>query len=263
MISLGDPRRIFKLITTTLAILVSITGIQQGDAVLAKPSASKLMTQMFAHYAAAPSVVGTIKMTQSAQGVNLHITTDLQFDRPGNLYIHQVRDGSRSKQWTVTSNGIIWTYDRPDTQDPHMGPNRHVEYVTQNNFTMTLPDFFAAASHSLGDINPILIAAISSKDWLKRLAGQWATLTYVGPTTVNGVAVDEVAGKYREGVGHSQSGDYEAYLTPSGDLLRYVLKQKLAFQGVTKDPLVVTTVWESDLHLGAVTNKDLYKPITR
>jgi hypothetical protein len=222
-----------------------------------------MMSQMLAHYASAQSLVGTIKMTQSAQGVSLHITTELQYDRPSMLYIRQIRDGSRPKVWTVTSNGSIWSYDRPDNQDAHMGPNRHVEYVTQNNITMKLSDFFGAASHSLGDMNPMLISAISNPDWLRRLTGQWATLVDKGSTKINGQVVEEIAGKYRDGVGHSQSGDFEAYVSDAGDLVKYVLYQRMAITGVTKGAVDIMTVWESNLQVGATTNKDLYQPILR
>ena len=221
------------------------------------------MSQMLSHYASAQSVVGTIKMTQSAQGISLHIITELQYDRPSMVYIHQVRDGSRAKMWTVTSNGSVWSYDRPDNQDAHMGPNRHVEYVTQNNITMKLSDFFGAASHSLGDMNPMLISAMSNPDWMRRLTGQWATLVDKGPTTINGQQVEEVGGKYRDGIGHSQSGEFEAYVTNAGDLVKYVLYQRMAISGVSKQAVDITTVWESNLQVGAVTNKDLYKPILR
>jgi hypothetical protein len=142
-----------------------------------------------------------------------------------------------------------------------MSANRHIERISQHNYTMVLSDFLEAASRSLGDMSPMLVSAISSKEWLKRLTSHWATLTYKGKSDMDGRSVNKIAGQYREEATSEPSGEFEAYVTDDGEFLKYVLLQRLSFPKVSKDPIEVVTVWESNLKEGATTNPVLYKAI--
>jgi len=249
------------MITATIGLLLLVQAPQQ-DASATKTSASQLMSKMFSHYAAANSLVGTVKMTQSANGVSVHVLTELQFDRPSKLYIHQYRDGSNAKNWYITSDANVWSYDRPDNRPQDLGKDRYVEYVTQHaNDAMTLPRFLEAASHSLGDVNPMLVSAISSPTWLKRLTGQWATLTYKGKVTIGDQSVNEIDGDYRQTAGLQTSGEFAAFVTDDGDFVKYIVHERWAVPKHAGDVIEVSTVWESSLKIGAATNPNLYKPI--
>ena len=251
------------MITTVIALLVGLRAPQQDSSDVSKQSASQIMSKMFGHYAQAKSVVGTIKMTQVAHGATIHTDTEMQFDRPALIFLHQVRDGSQRHEWYLTSDGKEFSYDPPENRNPLLyGHRRMVEYVTQHSTTLGLPDFLAAASRSLGDVNPMIESSIAQKDRLKRLIGQWATLVYRGKVTVDGQTVDAISGQYREKLGDPITGQFEAYISDSGDFVKYVLKQRLEFPQISKDPIEITTTWESGLKVDAQTNKSLYKVIS-
>jgi hypothetical protein len=250
------------LITTVIALLIGIQGSQPDSNNQEGLSASQIMSKMFAHYAEAKSAAGTIRMTQTANGVSVHTNTELQYDRPSQIFLHQIRDGSQARQWYLTSDGKEFSYDPPATRNPLIfGHKRMVEYVTQHNISMTLVDILGAASRSLGDLNPMIESAISSKDLLKKLTGQWATIVYGGRHTVNGQTVQAVSGQFRENPNSPVSGEFEAYVSPQGDFMRYVLRQRLEFPQYSRDPIEVTTTWDSDLKVGVTTDKSLYRVI--
>jgi hypothetical protein len=240
-----------------LAVFFVIPAAHQEVAPQPKVSASQIMSKMFAHYADAKSAVGTVKMAQTADGVTVHTNTDLQFERPNLIFLHQARDGSRARQWFLTSDGREFSYDRPE--DQVYGPDRFVEYVTQHNVTLTISEYLLASMKSMGDINPMLESAIASREWLKRLTGQWASLTYRGRSTVNGQEVDWISGKFRETAFAKASGEFEAFITDSGDFVRYVLHQQVTFKRLRKEPINITTIWDADIKLNVKTDPSLYK----
>ena len=244
-----------------LALILSVLTTPQGEVTNGQKTPSEILSNMFAHYAAAKSAVGTVTMTQTANAVSIHTKTELQFDRPSQLYIRQVRDGSRSHQWLVTSNGKDWSYDRPDTQSGGYGKSRYHEYVTQHGYTMNLADFLGASSKSLGDVNPMLISAISSKEWMKQLTGQWASLDNRGKTTLGDLSVVEITGQYRENPSMPASGTFEIYVTDAGDFVRYVVHQRLAFPKISQEPVDVTTIWDSTIKINVQTDPNLYRVV--
>ena len=249
------------MIGTILALMISGYGVVQEPTGAEKPVPGKLITKMFARYANATTVIGTIAMTQTANGVSVHTRSELQFDRPSKLYLRQVRDGALAGQWLVTSDGSYWSYDRPDTVDPHLMPPREVELVSQNHKTQTVPDLIDAASHSLGDLNAIIISAVSSKTRLKAMISQWSDLTYQGEATVGNQNLHRIVGAYHNIPSAPQSGDIELLINNEGDFVRYKVHQRLSFPKVSAETVEVTTIWESDLKVGGPTNSALYKVV--
>jgi hypothetical protein len=251
------------MITLAIAMLIGIQGPQQDSNGSQKESPSKIMSRMFAHYAEANSVVGTIRMTQSAQGKAVHTQTELQFERPSKIFLRQVRDGLKGRQWLLTSDGNTFSYNRPDDED--YGRDRYVEYVTQHNKALTISEEMLAAYKSLGDVNPILESTVASKEWLTRLTQQWATLVYHGRATVNGKDVAEVTGEYRDTNLVKVSGTFSAYVTDEGELVRYQLKQIMQVGNPTNPretiPVEVVTTWDSDLKLNGRTDPTLYRVV--
>ncbi len=246
---------------TPLVLLLSMVSAPQGEAAGTKSTPSEILTKMFARYASANSISGTIAMTQSANGASIHTNTELQFDRPSQLYLRQVRDGSTARQWLVTSDGTEWTYDRPESQSGAFGKPRYREYVTQHGYRMTMSDFLTGASSSLGDVNAMLISAMSSKEWMKRLTGQWASLQYDGKSTLDGQSVLKISGQYRENPSLAPSGTFEIYVSEAGDFLRYATRQRMQFPKISQDPIEIVTVWNSTLKIGAVTDPKLYRVV--
>lgn len=87
------------MITTAIALLTIIQGPQRDSSNPDKTTAAQIMSKVFSRYADAQTAVGTVKMTQTALDVTLNIDTELQFDRPGKIYLHQTRNGTHARQW--------------------------------------------------------------------------------------------------------------------------------------------------------------------
>jgi hypothetical protein len=247
------------MMTLAIAVLMAIQAPQQDSTTQPKPSPSRIMSKMFAHYAGARSAVGTIKMVQTAKGYTVHTETDMQFDRPSLIFIHQVRDGVKGREWFLTSDGKEFSYDRPE--DELYGHSRYVEYVTQHSTALTLGDFLLASVLSLGDVNAMIESAVASNEFLKRLSGQWASLVYRGRTTVDGQEVQAVTGQYRDNALSKITGEFEAYINDAGDFVKYVVHQHLRLGKTSGDMVDVDTTWTSNLKIDVPTNPKLYKVI--
>jgi len=246
------------MITTAIALLTIIQGPQRDSSNPDKTTAAQIMSKVFSRYADAQTAVGTVKMTQTALDVTLNIDTELQFDRPGKIYLHQTRNGTHARQWLLTSNGKVFSYDRPDEK---LGRDRYQEWVNQNGVEQKIGDLYMASEHSLGELNAILDVAISQPGRLKLLMRQWATLTYKGRVTLNGDLVQKITGEYRENPNGPANGQFEIYVSEAGDFLRYVVYQRFVFPNQTKEPIDVKTVWDSSIKLGVKTDENLYRVV--
>lgn len=251
------------MIAVAIAMLIGTQAPQQDSGGQPKVSPSEVVSKMFARYAGAKSIVGTIKMTQAARGVSVHTDSELQLERPALIYLHQSRDGSFSRNWFLTSDGKEFSYDRPqeylDNAGVQYGKSRFVEYVTQHGVSMGISEMLLASYKSLGDVNPMLETAVASKEWLSRLTQQWASLYYRGKQTVGGQSVDAITGDYRETKMVPISGTFEAYISDSGDFVRYVIHEKHSYPKLQSGVIEVTTTWDADLRLNAKTDPNLYK----
>jgi len=248
------------MITTVIAMLIAVQGQQQDTNSAPQTSAAQIMTKAFAHYSSAQSLSGTVNMAQSAKGVTVTIDSDLQFDRPSKIYLHQTRSGSRARQWLLTSDGSLFSYDKPEN-NRDFGHTRYTEYVTQHNKAQTIGDMYVASEYSLGDMNPILDVAIADVHRLKRLQDQWVSLAYAGKQNIGGQQVEKITGQYRENARSLASGEFEAYVNGAGDFVRYVLYQKISVPGASNEIIDVTTIWNSSLKVGVQTNPSYYKVV--
>jgi len=251
------------MLTTAIALLIVVQGRQQDSNGGDKLSAAQLVGRVFEKYSKADSVAGSIKCTQTAQNATVITQTDLQFDRPGKIYLYQTRTGSKGRQWLLVSDGKIFSYDRPATGgDIEFGKLRRTEAVTQHDFTQKIQDLYMAAEHSLGDLNAMLDVAISSNSRLSRLKGQWATLGYKGKIKAeDGRTLQVVGGNWRDSENVPSTGQYLMYFTEDSEFVKYETSQSFAFPTVSKEPVIVHTVWESTLKIGAKTDPALYKVI--
>jgi len=244
------------MITTAIALLVTIQAPQQDGVVPQKTGAAQIMSKVFGRYASAQSISGTIKMAQSAKNVTVNILSELQYDRPSKIYLHQTRDGSKPRQWLLVSDGKLFAYDRPEGV---LGRDRFPENVTQNGIEQKISDIYVASALSLGDMNAMLDVAICHPNRLNILRSQWATLSYQGRVTLNGDLVHKISGQYRENPTAPVSGQYEIYVNEDGDFLRYIVNERFMFPGQSKEPVDVKTVWDSTLKVGAKTDPALYR----
>jgi len=248
------------MITTAIALLITIQAPQQDSTNPTKLSASQIMSKVFSRYASAQTISGTVKMSQTARDVTVHINTELQYERPGKIYIHQARDGSHPQQWLLTSDGREFSYDRPEGA---FGRDRFVEWVSQNGVDQKIQDLYMAAEKSLGEQNAVLDIAVSQPNRLKLLLKQWATLSYDGRVTVNGDQVHKITGQYRENVDLPPAGTYEIDVSENYDLVRYITDERRVFsvpkQGAVE--LNLHTEWDSNLQVGAKVQPNLFRVV--
>lgn len=117
---------------------------------------TEVISKCLAKYAEAKSGVGEITMTQNAGPKKIQIKTDLQFERPSKLFIHQTSEALAPNDWLVVSDGVNFGYDIPNAQE---GTRRRLfeavaikESTTGASKTLKIQDIFMAAKRSLGDV---------------------------------------------------------------------------------------------------------------
>jgi len=220
-------------------------------------SAGQLVSAVFKHYYDASSLAGHFRLTQSAQGHQVVIETNVAYDRPSKLNIAQLRQDT-GKRWRAVSDGRIFWYDRPANV---YGKDRFSEPVAQIGRSETLADMYSGAARSLGDRSPILDMAIAAPEDLKSLRAHWNNLRLGGEVTLRGQKALVVKGDYFAIVGADPTGTFELDTTEDGDVLRYIQIAKYAIKvegQAQAAPIEVTSVWEADLKIGAINDPKVY-----
>ncbi|MEI8281307.1 MAG: hypothetical protein WCG75_02780 [Armatimonadota bacterium] len=167
---------------TALSIAIMLAG-QQAPAMKSQDIIGKCL----AKYAEANSGIGEFVMSQTAAGKKVSIKTDLQFERPSKLFIHQFSDTVEPNDWLVVSDGNQFGYDVPGSRKGGVrrrlfegvislpGPNgdRHVQMVH---------NIYLAAKRSLGDVpNPFLEFITQGSGESQSLRGYLARLKKIDP----------------------------------------------------------------------------------
>ena len=259
------------IVTTFVTALIALCGPQGSEA----PTAASLISKCFAVYHDAQSLSGTIKLTQSAGNVSLTISTELQLDRPGKLFLHQIKTGSKPEDWLVTSDGSQFSYDRPEgllgSRDRYV-ENLLVDDAFHKHIQLGLPDIYGAVLRSISDKSAFLDIAIGRKEDLGFLLSQWPAFKLHGKVKVGEVECYAITGSYRDGQSSPVSGTFELYIKENGEFVRYVVKQDMQFQlkpdnsgrqNVLTDPIHITSIWDSNLELNGKLNPALFKVVTQ
>jgi outer membrane lipoprotein-sorting protein len=226
-----------------------------------RPTASALVSKVLAYYSGAQSMVGTIRFTQTAQSRSVVVETNLQFERPSKLYIRQELIAGERMLWLVVSNGTEFSYNTPENLPGATNLPRLIESVSQNGLTLDVPKIYKAAASSIGDRSAPLDIAIGHPEDLKSLTFQWATLESRGRVRLGEEEVDLVAGRWRPYGSAPASGQYEMYISPTGELRRYVVLESVSPQGANGAVLEIRSVWDVRLKVGAAVNQALFKII--
>lgn len=221
------------------------------------PSPSKLISTMLAKYAAAKTVVGTIKLTQAAGSESGVIETSLQFERPGKLVIRQVQAKSPPRVWLVTCDGKHFSYDPPSKEEGARLP-RLVESVKKDTGTMKLEDVYRASVLSLGDRSAPLDLVIGHREDLVFVTGQWATLTYGGKVKLGEADCHKIRGTWKEFPKGPAAGRFELWLDGNNEIRRYVVEQNVVVDA-NLAPLRVVSVWDVNLKIGGTPDESLFK----
>lgn len=226
-----------------------------------RPSASALVSQVLAYYSGAQSLVGTIRFTQTAQSKAVVIDTHLQFERPSKLYIRQELTAEEKMVWLVVSDGSNFSYNTPDNLPGATNLPRLVEQVSQNGQSLDVPKIYKASASSIGDRSAALDIAIGHPEDLKSLTYQWATLESKGRVRLGSEELELVAGRWRPYGTAPASGLFEMYITPAGELRRYVVVENVSPEGANGAVFEIRSVWDVHIKIGAKPDSALFKVI--
>lgn len=157
------------MIALTLALLMSDT---QTPALKSSAIISKCLTR----YAEANSGMGEFVMTQTSGGKKVSIKTELQFERPSKILLHQSSGEVAPNDWLVVSDGVTFGYDipgtRPDIRRRLFEPIAGTATVTGEKRILKLHSIYMAAKRSLGDVpNPFLEFITQGKEENQSLKG--------------------------------------------------------------------------------------------
>lgn len=214
-----------------------------------------VVSKMLATYANAKSLSGTIKFTQSLGNVSVSIETYMQYERPGKLYIRQDRKSiSDPRTWIVSADGKYFSYDSPDEIADTR--SRLIEAYGEGQ---DIRDVYNAASRSMGDRDAPIVIAISRQKDLEFLRNQWVSVEMLDPKPVGSEAFTVVAGKWRENGRMPASGLFEMWITPDGELKKYLRRETIAAEGMA--PQVVTSTWDVNLALNGKIDPNLFQLI--
>jgi len=221
-------------------------------------TASGLISLAFSHYSSAVSLLGSIQMTQTASGHEVHTRTDLAYVRPNKMYLRQVQS-SPSKSVLVTSDGTYFSYDPPEGL---IDTKRLVEAVRTPYLYHEIQDIWLAAQLSAPDPNPILLIAIGRKGDLIRLTKQWTAFSLSGKKTIGQESVNVVIGKYRDSETALPTGSFELDINDQGDIRAYQVKESYTVPGHAEmAPIEITTQWAADLTVDAKPDDSMFRVI--
>lgn len=137
----------------------------------------EVISKCLSRYAEANSGMGEFLMSQSAEGKKIAIKTELQFERPSKMYLHQSSGEVAPNDWLVVSDGVNFGYDvpgsRPDNNRRRLfEPVATVGTVTGEKKVLKLHNIYMASKRSLGDVpNPFLEFLTQGKEENQSLKG--------------------------------------------------------------------------------------------
>jgi hypothetical protein len=228
------------------------------------PTSKALIEKMLGRYYTANSLVGKVRLTVAAENATATLDTELQYEKPAKVYIHQQKnvadpDPTRPTSWLVTSDGVKFTYDAPnltngqkrtrlreDVLDPRTGKPNDVKMI------------YAVVRPTLGDFSMPLDIAFAHPANLNYRRGQWINHSVTGTTEIRGKMAYLVAGAYRISQGEPESGKYQMAITADGDLLQYVERIVV---GVNGKNVEIVSQWDVDLTVNGTVNAALFKLI--
>ena len=201
-------------------ILAVVLSMSRQDSL---PPVAEVVSKMIARYNAAKSIKGEVTSTINVGDQTIVIKSTIQLERPAKLYLRQEVVG-QNQQFVVTSDGKEFSYQKPiDTPRTDRYPTtRLVEDVLP---TTGLGDIYRAVAQSLAERSAGLDFLISDVRDLRSLRDQWSTMTLTGLEQLNGEDVYRIVGKWRLNKADVVTANYGMFVTPAGDLRKYVIDQ--------------------------------------
>lgn len=241
------------MITTLLAVVALSS--QVADQAKAAPIVSK----MFARYAGARTLSGTIKTTAVCKYGAPTIDTKIQYERPSKLFLWQRANLNTPLLGVITSDGLTFSYDNPSPErTSHV---RLVEAVKHGGVDQTVAEIFTAGATAMPDDTAPVRIAIARVEHLKYLKNQWATLELKGREAIDGIQTNHIVGDYRVDPASPVSGTFEMFITDDGDLMRFVMHTLIApaANGTAIEPFPLDTTWECRLEVNGKIDPSLFR----
>jgi hypothetical protein len=216
---------------------------------------AQIVSRMLAKYAKATSLTGEIVWTQQLKDTSIVTKTVIQFESPSKLYIGQERTGSDGKSVYVVSDGTQFSYPVPPDLPARPG-ERLFEPVQLGNKAQSFRDIYGVVSRSLLDRSLPHDVAIARLEDLKFLREQWVTMEKSATAKVGDEELVVIRGSWRAYGSAPASGTYEMWISPSDELRRYVLRERLEIEqmGIVD----VVGIWDCKLVIDGKPNPELF-----
>lgn len=151
-------------------------------------SSGEIIAKTLEKYAGTKSGIGEFTMNQTAGSKKVSVKTELQFERPSKIYLHQTSANIAPGDWLLVSDGANFGYDVPGNPS---GPRRRLfeqvavaESATGNKKILKIHSIYMAAKRSLGDnLNPFVEMATATAGDTQSLKGFMTRLTKIGTPT--------------------------------------------------------------------------------
>lgn len=199
------------------------------------PSAGPLISKMLARYTDAQTAQGSITTTQTAKTAKVVTETVVAIEKPNRLRIEQTRNGTEGGHWLVVSDGVKFSYDRPQGG---LGKDRYLDAVEDSK----VEDLYTAATYSLGEKSAPLDILIGRKADLAIFVKGLPMMALRAPGTLRGESVQIASSD------PTKFPYYQMAITPDGDLRQLVRKELYSVQG--SENVEVTTAYDVSVKVG-------------
>lgn len=234
-------------------------------------------------YAGANSGIGEFVMNQSASGKKVSIKTELQFERPSKVFIHQSSASVDPNDWLVVSDGVQFGYDVPGgrTAARHrlFEPIASSPSINGERKVLKVHSIYLASKRSLGDVpNPFLEFITQSADEDQSLKGYLARLKKVDPEPKEKELVDGTTGYSISGTmwfgdqlkdadgkpvdQYESIGRYEMQISKDFDLVSMKTVETLAITDKASNlptQINIVTTWAGKIQLNSKPADSIFK----
>ncbi len=235
-------------------------------------TAAELISKAFARYASADRIVGDIRLTQVAQNRSVNVDTQIQLEKPAKVFLFQRRGGSEPRERLVTSDGRTFSYDKPDKSlgRPRYTEDIHIFFANKPK-DLTIGDIYlAGVTREWADKGAMLDVIVARSEAtekgkiypdLQYRLSQWPAFQLQGKVRIGNVDAWGISGSYRDDESKPVTGSFELYITDTGDIVRYVLRQQMEFPNITKDIINVVSTWDIHVIVNGTTNAALFRVV--
>ncbi|MBL8060912.1 MAG: hypothetical protein JNK63_09385 [Chthonomonas sp.] len=227
--------------------------------ITAPPTPGALVSKMFARYAGADKLSGSIQFKQSGAERTLSISTLIQAERPHKLYVKQSRPDTKQTA-IIAADGTMFTYEMPDSIAKRSG-DRLYELQNQRGVVYTVGDIYTIGLPGLLDRSPVLDTLIAKTAHLSYVRGQIASLAWKDGDAPEAGKNGVVVGDWRAYQNAPVSGKFAVTISPEGDLLNWNLKEYVAVPG--QKPILVTSDWSVSIKVGDSGNATLFRVVRK